>query len=191
MTGPERREQILDTTKTLVGERGFHGISIDLVARESGISRPVVYRHFDDLTGLLHALVEREGARAVEQLMALLPKRGEGKPRQILLDGLRAFLEAVRDEPVTWRLVLVPPEGTPEVLRERAVLVRRGVTDQLAALAPEILGSGDELPDPELTALTMQATSEDGARLILDDPERYPIERIVAHADWMLGRLGL
>src|SRR5687768_14802437 len=74
LPGPQRREQILDVTKALAGERGFHGISIDAVARRAGITRPVVYSHFDDLAGLLRAMVEREGARAVEQLMALIPQ---------------------------------------------------------------------------------------------------------------------
>jgi AcrR family transcriptional regulator len=194
LTGPQRREQILDVTKAMVGERGFHDISIDAVARRAGITRPVIYGHFDNLAGLLRALVEREGARAVGQLMELLPRPDATQPpRAILLGGLRAFLEAVRDEPVTWRLVLMPPEGTPDILRERAVAIRRGVTDQLAALAPEVLGKADASGprDAELTALTMQAVAEDAARLHLDDAETYPIERLLAHAEWLLDRLGL
>ena len=194
LTGPQRREQILDVTKAMVGERGFHGISIDAVARRAGISRPVVYGHFDDLAGLLRALVEREGARAVGQLMELLPRPDSAEsPRDLLAGGLTAFLEAVRDEPVTWRLVLMPPEGTPEILRERATLIRRAVTDQLAAVAPQVLvrAGGPPLPDPELTALMLQAIAEDAARLLLDEPEQYPIERLVEHAEWMLAQLGL
>jgi AcrR family transcriptional regulator len=193
LTGPERREQILDVTKEMVGERGFHGISIDAVARRAGISRPIVYGHFENMAGLLRALVEREGARAVEQLMALLPRANDREPPdEILLGGLRAFLEAVRDDPVTWRLVLMPPEGTPEILRERAVQVRRAVTDQLAALAPRVMTAGDgPPPDPELAALTMQVVSEDAARLLLDQPDEFPIERLMAHAEWLVRRLEL
>jgi AcrR family transcriptional regulator len=194
LTGPQRREQILDVTKAMVGERGFHSVSIDAVARRAGITRPVVYGHFDNKAGLLNALVEREGARAVEQLMSLLPRPDAPQPpREILLSGLRAFLEAVREDPVTWRLVLMPPEGTPDILRERAVSIRGRVTDQLAALAPRVMSGagGDGPPDPELAALTMQAVAEDAARLLLDDPERYPIERLMTHSEWLLGRLGL
>lgn len=194
LTGPQRRQQILDVTKAMVGERGFHIVSIDAVARRAGITRPVVYGHFENKAGLLRALVEREGARAVEQLMELLPRPdAQQPPREILLGGLRAFLEAVRDEPVTWRLVLMPPEGTPDILRERAVSIRRDVTDQLAALAPQVMhaAGGDGPPDAELAALTMQAVAEDAARLLLNDPETYPIERLLTHAEWLLDRLGL
>ena len=194
LTGPERREQILDVTKALAGERGFHGISIDAVARRAGITRPVVYSHFDDLTGLLRAMVEREGARAVEQLMALIPQEtNTDDAAATLLTSLRAFLEAVSDDPVTWRLVLVPAEGTPEFLRERALQIRSAVTQQLAAIVPTALagGSTEPSPDPELTALTLQAVSEEAARLLLERPDEYSIERVMAHTEWMLRLLGL
>jgi AcrR family transcriptional regulator len=194
LTGEQRREQILDVTKALAGARGFHAISIDAVARRAGITRPVVYGHFGDLAGLLRALVEREGARAVGQLMKLLPAPDAAKdPEEILLDGLRAFLEAVRDEPVTWQLVLMPSEGTPEILRERAITIRRAVTDQLAALTPQVLAGTDipPPPDPELSALTMQAVAEDAARLLLAQPDEFPIERLMTHAEWIVGRMGL
>jgi AcrR family transcriptional regulator len=65
--------QLLDVTKEIVGEQGFHAVSIEAVARRAGITRPVVYEHFGDLKGLLEALVEREGARALAQLAAILP----------------------------------------------------------------------------------------------------------------------
>ena len=81
----------------------------------------------------------------------------------------------MRDDPVTWRLVLVPAEGTPEILRERAIQIRAAVTEQLAAVVAARrwpAASTEPSPDPELTALTLQAVAEDAARLLLDDPER-------------------
>jgi AcrR family transcriptional regulator len=194
LTGPQRREQILDSTMELAGERGFHNVSIDAVARRAGITRPVVYGHFSDLAGLLRALVDREGERAVAQLIELIPRELDAaNPGAMLLGSLRAFLEAVADDPVTWRLVLVHAEGTPEILRERAVQIRAAVTQQLAAVVPHALadGSGPPSPDPELTALTLQALSEEAARLLLESPDEFSIDRVMHHAEWMLGLLGL
>jgi len=194
LTGPQRREQILDSTKELAGERGFHNVSIDAVARRAGITRPVVYGHFSDLAGLLRALVDREGERAVAQLIELIPRELDAaNPGAMLLGSLRAFLEAVADDPVTWRLVLVHAEGTPEILRERAIQIRAAVTEQLAAIVPHALadGSGPPSPDPELTALTLQAVSEEAARLLLESPDEFSIDRVMRHAEWMLGLLGL
>src|SRR3954469_1594769 len=56
MTAEQRREQLLDATKAIVLEHGFHAVSIEAVARAAGITRPIVYGHFEDLGGLLEAL---------------------------------------------------------------------------------------------------------------------------------------
>jgi AcrR family transcriptional regulator len=190
MSAAERREQILDVTKRLADERGFHRVTIDAVARAAGITRPVVYGHFGDLGGLLNALVDREGERASAQLAALLPEDlGAGDPREILVGALRAFLEAVQADPTTWRLVLMPAEGTPDVLRERFVRERAAVTERLAVAVGSTfpLGPGGESPDPELTARVMQALAEELARLSLEAPARYPVGRLIEYADWALG----
>src|SRR4051812_17569025 len=109
MSAAERREQLLDVTKELVLEHGFHHVSIEAVARAAGVSRPIVYGHFDDLPGLLEALTERESARALHQLSSVLLRDLDKRDaRQELLRGLRAYLEAASSDPGTWRLVLMP-----------------------------------------------------------------------------------
>jgi AcrR family transcriptional regulator len=187
----QRREQLLDVTKAIVAAQGFHAVSIERVARDAGVSRPIVYGHFTDLQGLLEALVVRESARALEQLQEFLPgDLGAGDPRALLLAGLRGYLEAVRDDPDTWRLVLMPPEGAPALLRDLLARGRSAVVAHLAEAARPGLGSGGPSPDPEMTARTLSAVADEGARLLLTDPERYPVERMLAHARWVLGQLG-
>ncbi|TML75836.1 MAG: TetR/AcrR family transcriptional regulator [Actinobacteria bacterium] len=132
MSAEERRGQLLDVTKSIVERRGFHAVSIEAVAREAGVSRPIVYGHFKDLPGLLEALVEREGARALAQLATVLPSDlRRGDPRDSLLGALRGYLSAAQADPVTWRLVLMPPEGAPGVLREQIARGRGAVLAQL------------------------------------------------------------
>jgi AcrR family transcriptional regulator len=188
MTGAQRREQLLDTTRDLVGDQGFHAVSIDAVARRAGITRPVVYDHFPTLGALLEATLERETLRALGQLTLPAPTEG-GDRRDALLEGLRNYLEVVRADPVTWRLVLMPPEGAPAVLRERIAEGRRAIIAGLAEVVRPGLGSGSASPDPELTAHMLSALSDEAARLILTDPDAYPIERLMAHARWLLGEL--
>jgi AcrR family transcriptional regulator len=190
MQARERREQLLDATKAIVARRGFHAISIEAVAREAGITRPIVYGHFHDLPGLLEALVEREAARALAQLVTVLPgDLGAGDPRATLLAALRGYLEAVRDDPETWRLVLMPPEGAPPILHDHIARGRTAVVEHLARSVGPGLGPGRASPDPELFARTLSAISDEGARLLLTDPERYPVERIVSFAGWLMEEL--
>jgi len=183
----ERRRQLLDVTKRLVGERGFHGVSIEAIARAAGVSRPIVYAHFGDLVAVFEALVDRELARALDQLQRVLPAGLEGAHAvaEQLVTALGAYLDVVAADPVTWRLVLMPPEGAPEVLRERIAAGRAVVVAQLAAVARG--GSGWSSPDPELTARALSAVADEAARLVLTDPRTYSRERMLAHARWVLG----
>jgi AcrR family transcriptional regulator len=185
----ERREQLLDVTKRIVGEDGLHAVSIDRVAREAGISRPIVYEHFSDLGGLLGVLLDREGQRALAQVTEVVPSEAPGGAiTEVLLDALAGYLRAVQAEPVTWRLVLMPPEGAPAFLHERITRARAAVVAQLATLVASAFApaGGQRSPDPELTAESMSALADHWARLLLTAPERYDVERILRHARWML-----
>jgi AcrR family transcriptional regulator len=173
MSGAQRREQLLDATKAIVVADGFHAVSIEAVARAAGITRPIVYGHFDDLGGLLEALVERESRRALEQLPDTFDD---------LLGALNAYLEAVRTDPDTWRLVLMPQQGAPRLLHERIAAGRAAVIARLA----QALRPGTNLPDPELSAHMLSAYADEAARLVLQD---YDVERILELTRWALNRL--
>ena len=182
LSAADRREQLLDVTKRLVVEQGFHAVSMESVARNAGITRPIVYGHFGDLKGLLEALVQREGERALTQLASVVPTDLSGDARANLLAGYRAYLDAVAADPDTWRLVLMPPEGAPAVLREAIATGRAAVVGQIAAA----VGALGESPDPEMTARTLSALADESARLVLTDPDAYTAERMMRHAHWLL-----
>ena len=192
MSAAERREQLLDVTKELVGEHGFHGVTMEAVARRAGITRPIVYGHFHDLRGLLQALLDRETERALAQLSEILGDdliAAEART-EALLAATRGYLEAVRADPVTWRLILMPPEGAPEVLREHIARGREAVLAVLAdVVRPGSGGPGLASPDPPLTARMLSALADEAARLLLTEPDEYPLERLLEHSRWLLERL--
>src|SRR5688500_10940371 len=131
MAADQRREQLLDTALATALERGFHAVTIDGVARAAGVTRPVVYGLFDDRSALLTALMDRSEQRALAQLAPALPAVPEPgaavDPDALLVEGVIAYLTAVRDDPPTWRVVLMPPEGAPPELTERLNSGRRAV----------------------------------------------------------------
>lgn len=58
-------------------------------------------------------------ARALSQVSeTTLSDLTRGRARDLMLVSLRAYLNVVRTHPMTWRLVLMPPDGAPETLRE-------------------------------------------------------------------------
>jgi AcrR family transcriptional regulator len=190
MSASERRDQLLDATSAIVVEHGFQGVTIQSVARRAGITRPIVYEHFGDLQGLLEALVEREMARALEQVSATaLPELSSGDPRELMLESLRGYLAAVAAHPETWRLVLMPPEGAPELLRKRIVKGRAAVVQQLVRAVAPLVSGGQVAPDPELTGRLLSTIADEYARLLLTNPRAFRVKRLLAHAEWLLRRL--
>jgi AcrR family transcriptional regulator len=190
LTAAARRDQLLDATSEIVAEQGFQGVSVSSAAQRAGVSRPIVYEHFGDLHGLLEALVEREMLRALSQISETsVGDLSEGDPAELLLESLSRYVDAVERHPTTWRLVLMPPEGAPELLRKSITRGRADVLESLTrAIRTEAMPS-HQSPDPEMTARTLSAIADEYARLVLTDPERFPPERVLLHAGWLLSHL--
>jgi len=72
MTGKERRQQLLDIGRRLFAERGLDGTSIEEIAAQAGVSKPVVYEHFGGKEGLYAVVVDREVDRFLTMATRLL-----------------------------------------------------------------------------------------------------------------------
>lgn len=184
----ERREQLLDLTLALILEQGFDAVSMQAVAAAADIGKPVVYRSFPSASALLGALLLREQRRADRALRRIIPDDpGDRHPREVLLGALEALIEAVLEHPLTWRLVLLPPEGTPAAVRalverRRATVVRR--TRRLVAWGLPSLALADP-PDEDLMARALVSAAQELARIVLEEPARA--EAALAAARTLLG----
>ncbi|HWI06822.1 MAG TPA: helix-turn-helix domain-containing protein, partial [Solirubrobacteraceae bacterium] len=70
-----RREQVLDAALRLITNVGYGALTMEAVAREAGLSKPVVYNAFPGRTALLSALLAREEGRALGALAEAMPPR--------------------------------------------------------------------------------------------------------------------
>jgi AcrR family transcriptional regulator len=57
----KRREQLLDTAAKLFAQLGYAGATTSHIAREAGVTEPIIYRHFESKRDLFIALIERTG----------------------------------------------------------------------------------------------------------------------------------
>jgi len=64
----DRREALLDAALALVAEGDLDRVSMESVADQAGVSRPLVYKHFRNRTEILTELYLREGERLHEEL---------------------------------------------------------------------------------------------------------------------------
>jgi AcrR family transcriptional regulator len=78
---------ILDTARTLFNQHGVESVSMSQVARDAGVGKGTLYRHFSNKTDLCYALLE-EDQRDLQE--ATLRRLRQMNPP---LDDLRWFLE--------------------------------------------------------------------------------------------------
>jgi AcrR family transcriptional regulator len=64
----DRREQILDAATRAFARAGFAATGLDDVAAEAGITRVLLYRHFDSKADMYRAVLDRAGDRLEERV---------------------------------------------------------------------------------------------------------------------------
>jgi AcrR family transcriptional regulator len=192
MPPEQRREQIIDAALSVIVEQGYGGVSIEAIARTAGVTRPVVYDHFPNLARLLHAVVEREERYSLGELDAVVPADpGDRDPVELLLTGVRRFLEAVASRPATWRIILLPLEGTPTLVRDHVETNRRRMVERIERLVRWAIDKY-ELPadlDVELAARAIRDLGEEAGRMVLTDRERYSPDRYARFVENVMGML--
>jgi len=180
MAPEQRRQQLIDAALGVILEHGYRGVSIEAIARAAGVTRPVVYDYFPNLGWLLRAVIEREERYSLAELERVVPENpGEHDPAQMLADGVRRFLDAVLSRPTTWRLILLPLEGTPPIVREHVERNRTRILQRIERFVRWAIDHG-ELPrdlDVELAARAVRDLGEEAGRMVLTDPQHYPPDR--------------
>jgi AcrR family transcriptional regulator len=180
----ERRTQLLDAALALIIEQGYEGVSMDAIARRAGVSKPVVYDAFGSREAFFGSLLEREESRALAAIAAAMPAvDGNDEPDVLIVEGVERLLDAVAAEPGPWRLILLPMDGTPAVVRERLDRDREAVLARLTQVVEwglQRMAPPEMRLDVEVTAHAIFAVAEHFARLAVTDPGRIDPERVGA-----------
>lgn len=139
LTAEERRSGILDAALAVFSARGYHPSSIDDIAREAGISKALIYEHFDSKQGLYADLLERNAGELFERLGSAIEGVEVDAGAARLASGLDAFFAFVEERRDAWR-ILFRDAADPETA---AVLDRilEQVTGLVAALIAQDPGA--------------------------------------------------
>ena len=129
--------QMLDAAVRVFGERGYHGASMDDVAAEAGVTKPMFYAYFGSKEELYAACIEY----VARQLRHALTAAGadEADPARQTWERVLAFFRFVGERREEWRVLRL--EGGPfaqELVRARGTMVELTLR-QLEASAPESL----------------------------------------------------
>jgi AcrR family transcriptional regulator len=126
----ERREQLLAAATHAFARTGFANTSLDDIAEQAGISRVLLYRHFDSKTDLYRAVLDR----AIGRLTAAVGTR------DFTYASIDALLEAAAEDPEGFRLLFHHAAREPE-FRQQMDRFQKGMVAtarrELARIVPD------------------------------------------------------
>jgi AcrR family transcriptional regulator len=132
----ERRAQLLEVADRVIRRDG-PAASINQIAVEAGIAKPVLYRHFGDKGGLYQALAERY----VRELMSALREalKRETEPPERLASTIDTYLRFVEENPEVYRFLMHRAAGEqPEAQATVADFIGQ-VANEIAVVLGDVL----------------------------------------------------
>lgn len=108
----ERKASILAVAKVLFADKGFHGVSVDEIAKRLGVSPAVLYQHFTSKEELYEAALNSISAKRENYVNAILEEPSDFA--SVLKRMAQIFVESVSRDPDYLRMELMSAlEGTP------------------------------------------------------------------------------
>jgi AcrR family transcriptional regulator len=92
MSAADRREQLIDVARSLFALRGFDGTSVEEIAAQAMVSKPVIYEHFGGKEGLYAVVVDREVRTLLDGIRGSLTS---GHQRELLEQAALALLDYI------------------------------------------------------------------------------------------------
>lgn len=129
----ERRSQLLTVARRVLAQSGFHETSMNQIAEEAGVTKPVLYQHFASKRDLYQAVLTDVGERLGHAVFDAAT--AASSPREQVEAGFRGYLAFVEED---WDGFSVLFSGTSREDSEWAEIAR-GVEGRLAEQIADLI----------------------------------------------------
>lgn len=102
LSGPERRQSILKEAQQLFAEKGFHGVSIDEIARAVNVSPAILYRHFESKQALYDAVLHELSSQRESYVEAVV--NTDANFEEVLIGMTEVFIRSIDKNPNLLRI---------------------------------------------------------------------------------------
>lgn len=169
-----RERQMLDAAVKIFSRRGFHAASMDEIADEAGISKPMVYAYLGTKEELFLACMHREGTRMLEAIVAVVAP--DLAPDEQLWRGLRAFFGFVAAHRDGWAVLHRQARGEQRVAGDLAAMRARMVEVVSGLLGRALVAQRREARETDVTAMAyaLVGAGESLADWLADRPHADP-----------------
>jgi AcrR family transcriptional regulator len=134
-----RREQLLDVALEVFARAGYHGASMNDVAEAAGVTKPVLYQHFESKRELYRALLDEVGTRLLAAIGSATAGTTDGREQTEL--GFQAYFRWVAEDHDAFRLIYGSGARRDEEFNRA---VRQVTAGAAAAIAPLIAADIDD-----------------------------------------------
>jgi AcrR family transcriptional regulator len=129
MRGPERRAQLLAVARRVFGRTGFHSASMDAVAKEAGVTKPILYDHFPSKKELYLSLLESDLSTLHDQVKEALDSPIGNRER--IRGSFQAYFDFVDEHAAGFRLLMQEAVGGEREFRDMVFRFRDRLLDQV------------------------------------------------------------
>jgi AcrR family transcriptional regulator len=130
--GRVRSEQLLDVAERLFATTGFGATSIEAIAAEAGVTRPVVYAHFGSKDGIYLACLRRARAQLETMMFGAIATAEDVRTR--IERGADAYFRFVESDPVRWRVLFGGDAAVSGAVAEEAMQLHLATERRFAEL---------------------------------------------------------
>lgn len=101
-TREERRSLLLDAAVEAIRDIGA-GASMEQLAKQGGVTKPILYRHFGDRDGLVDAIGQRYASHLIARLGTTLES---GEPIELLRQTIDSYLAFLEEDPALYEFLI-------------------------------------------------------------------------------------
>jgi len=173
----ERKAAILAVAKVLFSDKGYHGVSVDEIARRVGVSPAILYRHFPSKEALYEEVLNQIACKRESYVEAVV--QSDGSFSEVLRMITRRYVESVSRDPDYLRMELQSALEGSDATRQFFENRWRPFTDYIEVTIRELQSTGAvQQTDGRIAALMFQGMLREAlyAKCIFQTPRYQELE---------------
>jgi AcrR family transcriptional regulator len=138
-----REQQMLDAAVLMFSRNGYHETSMDAIAAEAEISKPMLYLYYGSKEELFDACLNRELSRFIEAVRADIDLKQS--PKDLLTTTIRTFMRYIDANRASW--IVLYQQATSSQMYSHTVREGR---ERVIDLVARLLSTGTRHPEPDM-----------------------------------------